>query len=424
MALPLPPVAVPEHWTGGEALHWLLRCRAGAGPDGRWVYASAGALRALDDTAMNVDVARRLRLGPAAQVTGIVAWAAAATGEAGPVEAVVREWLLAHQGDVTRFMDRIGDPGHPPRPYGPVTVDQAAVLLAEALTVPGAADTAQSDTVAMVRSVDVGVNGVRLTGHDPGCEQVLGDVMFLGHARWESEPRVRGLAGGWVPGRGEHHLALYLRAPGAPGAAEAAVTELEPSQVGNAPWDRAGAELVVGHAAAVLAAGGVEAVVGKVHYWSPWRRQPGWDWDRLERADNMEALRRAVLAGAGWWLGYRRDRALLEAFLADLHEAAGAERQVVVVRDWEVFETAGRSDTADALWFPLLDFSPDILGFFGPRSGQGAQRLGDWILTYGELTIHGALPLPPPLASPHLVALTPGAAHRAARPGPDASAGL
>jgi len=214
---------------------------------------------------------------------------------------------------------------------------------------------------------------------------------------------------------------LYLRAPG---AAEAAVTELEPSRVGNAPWDRAGAELVVGHAAAVLAAGGVEAVVGKVHYWSPWRRQPGWDWDRLERADNMEALRRAVLAGAGWWLGYRRDPARLEAFLADLHEAAGAERQVVAIRDWEVFETAGRSDTADALWFPLLDYSPDILGFFGPRTGHGAQRLGDWILTYGELTIHGAQPLPPPLASPHLVALTPGATHRSARQGPDASAGL
>jgi hypothetical protein len=68
----------------------------------------------------------------------------------------------------------------------------------------------------------------------------------------------------------------------------------------------------------------------------------------------VESLRRGVLAGVGWRLGDHRDRALLDPFLADLHEAAGAQRQVVAIRDWEVFETAARPDAADALWFPLL----------------------------------------------------------------------
>ena len=81
-------------------------------------------------------------------------------------------------------------------------------------------------------------------------------------------------------------------------------------------------------------------------------------------------------------------------------------------------------DAADALWFPLLDYSPDTLGFFGPRTGAGDQRLGDWILSYGELTIHGAQPLPAPLSSPSLIALNPGATHRVVREGPDTSVGL
>lgn len=84
-------------------------------------------------------------------------------------------------------------------------------------------------------------------------------------------------------GLGYHRLALYLLGPG---AAEATVTQIEPGPVGAA-------DLVVSHAMSVLAAGGVERVVGRIPYQSAWRHQRQWHWDPDERAYNVAHLRAA-----------------------------------------------------------------------------------------------------------------------------------
>jgi hypothetical protein len=204
--------------------------------------------------------------------------------------------------------------------------------------------------------------------------------MYLGGATWEADAPLTGsdpMPSG--PDLGYHRLASYLLGPG---AAEAAVTAFDPGPPGAA-------DLVVGHAMSVLAAGGVERVVGRVPFQSAWRRQTDWHWDPDERAHNLAQLRAAVLKGGSWWLGYSRDRQRLESLVADLHEAAGCRRRVVAVNGAHLVETTSEIETAERLWGPLLDYDPGLLGLFGPGSGDGGLRMGEWVFNAGGLTIGG-----------------------------------
>jgi hypothetical protein len=421
MPLPLPPPGVPGHWDGRRAIEWLAQHPGAGGTDPRWFFAAIGTLDALRATGMAAAVAERLRHSPAKYVTGIVAWAAADTSDLAAIPGDVRAWLTAHQEDIAAFLDGVGRPGaHPPRPYGPVVVDHARVLLCEALTVP-AANNLHSETVAMVRTVEMHVNATRLAPSAPGRSQPpYGDVMYLGGATWEADGPLTGSGVDLEPGPdlGYHRLALYLLGPG---AAEATVTQIEPGPAGAA-------DLVVSHAMSVLAAGGVERVVGRIPYQSAWRRQTQWQWDPDERAYNVAQLRAAVIEGGAQWLSSGGDREALMSIVADLHGAAGVDRPVLAVHGRDLCENTGEFDAGERLWGPLLDYDADVLGYFGPASGGGGQRLGEWIFNAGRLNVGGVHQFTAAgtgLDQDIVAAAGPERGRRSRRPdGPDTSVGL
>ena len=313
---------------------------------------------------------------------------------------------MSHRPQITAVADALADPAAPqPRPYAPLDTDQAKELLERALVLPADNDLYR-EGVDMVRTMQIEIRSYR-------CQHAYDGQLHMGWAGWEGD-RLDGWNDEPADLRGGLGLVLV-----APGVVEAITLEVIPDPFGAD-------DLIIDHAATVLAAGGVSRLSGQFPYNSAWGRQPGWRWDPDEAGHNVEELRLAVLRGSRQWfrdgMGAGEDLmqyADLARYAEDLHAAAGTDSPVLAPRWDGLHETVTPTEAAERLWRPLLGRSVDELAALGPSTvhatcamcgtgydsecpacvarqdaprrpagpGGADQRVGGWVLEAGELTL-------------------------------------